>query len=183
MARVAVLLGALIVGVSTGWLNESLLVPDSSNEVLQKIKQLNIGDGFLFKGTYHIQENQCKANFVVLNTNNADRVFLIQLRFNFEQELHQNISYAASNTNHDDKWGRYSRNLFPMELEDGLEFEVWVVLTETHYQVTINGVQMERSLENNREGVEYFTGNQLRLNNAASFTFTEAWRLTEISKY
>ena len=78
--------------------------------------------------------------------------------------------------------GYSKRYKLPMDLEDGLEIEILLEVTEDYYEVTINGVKSTKSMINSRENVEYFKTKTLKVKSSSSFSFKTSLQLIKIGE-
>ena len=78
--------------------------------------------------------------------------------------------------------GYEKRFEFPMDLEDGLEIEILLEVTQDNYEVTINGVKSTESMINSRENAEYFKIKTLTARSSPNFTFKTTIQMIKIGE-
>ena len=108
---------------------------------------------------------------------------------NYAREpLGSNLNYFLVSSKYGIKYasasdlGYEKRFEFPMDLEDELEIEILLEVTQDYYEVTIKGVKSTESMINSRENVEYFKIKTLTATSSLNFIFKTAVQMTKIGE-
>ena len=177
--------------VGLGGSKNFLEVPLQIDKVPQPIFPVSVGTRFEFNGVYQrsLQTGSQSKNIAnaALYDDEGNRVFSLQLRFNYSEEpLEGDYDYVIVTSKYKETWaskGDYSKKYkFPMDLEDELQIDILVEVTKSHYEVTINGVKSTQSMINSRENVEYYKTKTLQVRSSASFTFKTAIHMIKIGE-
>jgi hypothetical protein len=164
---------------SKSFLNVPLHVIDSKQ---QPIFPVEVGTRFMLSGVYKTPSDENNQAQFSISDGKGNLTLLLEMRFNYRKYDNYvgSFNYFIISSKYHGIWAIKTqprlekRYKFPMDLEDGLEIEVIAEVTESHYEVTINGVKMAESMINNREHVEYHRSKTAMVKNCPNFTFNKA---------
>ena len=185
------LLLALCACFGLGCTKNFLEIPLQIEQVKQPVSPVTVGSRFEFTGVYKTgpSSQQNVLAQVILYDDVGNEPLLLQLRMSYGGEpLGSHLDYFLVSSKYGNKYasaqdlGYEKRFEFPMDLEDGLEIEILLEVTEDYYEVTINGVKSTESMINSRENVEYFKTKTLKVKSSSSFSFTTSLQMIKIGE-
>ena len=177
----------LLAFVGLGCTKTFFEIPFKIEQVGQPVFPVTVGSRFEFTGVYKAEppSNSKAAVFMYDDVGNEPLILLLRMNY-AEKPLGSNLDYFLVSSKYGKKYaGKYDyskRYKLPMDLDDGLEIEILLEVTEDYYEVTINGVKSTQSMINSRKNAEYFKIKTLTAISSPNFTFNTAIQMIKIGE-